>query len=616
MRIRNERPVSVPAWPRRVLVVVDDAAAAAQVRLLTPGTAGCALVVTSRATLEGLDGAHLVRLEVMTADDAAGLLTRIVGQDRLAAEPDAAAELVRACGALPLALRIVGAKLATRPSWPLSVMVDKITGAHSRLSELEAGDLSVRASIASSYESLSERSRRAFRLLALLGPSDFAPWVAGALLGCSDVALETDVVGELTDRSLLTPLSLDATGEPRYRLHDLLRDYATERLEQEPATDRSEALQCLLAGWLQLAQLADSHLPPEPFFPPAARQPPKVVVPAEVADRLTAGPIGWFTAERSNLLIAVEQACEIGRPDLARQLAIHQCAYQHLQNRSDDAERIWRAIADSADRADDVYPRLRVGASLVRRGLAADAVPLLEWCVETAARLDKPESLALALYWRACSAWDLNEFEQAQADADSGVRVAREAGSRLTEYLNLRALGLALATCGAGDPAVAASEQALAIATDLGAASYELAALHNIAFTCTLAGQHARAIGVCQRGIELARKLGDVRAEAQAHGVLGDAYHGLGEYERAVAHLLLALPVFRDNRAPRHHALCLLKLGSAYEAMGCYQEAIGYLEQTLLMFRQLRLPRRVEQAEQILDRCRAVGAVANSRTDG
>jgi hypothetical protein len=218
---------------RRVLVVVDDAATAAQVRLVTPGTAGCALVVTSRAKLEGLDGAHLIPLDVMTVADAVCLLTRIVGRHRVDAEPDAAGALVRACGALPLAVRIVAAKLATRPSWPVSAMARKITSAHGRLGELQAEDLSVRASIASSYESLSERPRRAFRLLALLGPCDFAEWVAGALLGDPDGAPQVDVVGELSGRSLLTPLSVDATGEPRYRLHDLLRDYATERLAEE-----------------------------------------------------------------------------------------------------------------------------------------------------------------------------------------------------------------------------------------------------------------------------------------------------------------------------------------------------------------------------------------------
>src|ERR1700677_2723174 len=146
-------------------------------------------------------------------------------------------------------------------------MVRRLASKHDRLRELQAGDLSVRASIASSYESLPERPRRAFRLLALLGPADFAEWVVGALLGEPDAG---DVTSELVSRSLLTPLSADATGEPRYRLHDLLREYAAEGLDTETPSDsasdgageRDQALELLLAGWLQLAQLADASLPP------------------------------------------------------------------------------------------------------------------------------------------------------------------------------------------------------------------------------------------------------------------------------------------------------------------------------------------------------------------
>jgi DNA-binding SARP family transcriptional activator/DNA polymerase III delta prime subunit len=603
---------------RRVLVLVDDAAAAAQVRLLTPGTADCALLVTSRARLEGLDGAHLVPLEMMNADDAADLLTRIVGQGRVAAEPEAAAELVQACGALPLALRIASAKLATRPSWPLSVMVDKITGAHSRLRELEAGDLSVRASIASSYESLSERSRRAFALLALLGPSDFAPWVAGALLGVPDDAPAADVIGELTDRSLLTPLGVDVTGEPRYRLHDLLRDYAAERLDQGPARDTNQALERLLAGWLQLARLADRRLPPEPYFPPPPQEPPPAVIPEQTAERLTADSLAWFTSERINLLTATAQACEIGRPDLGRKLASHQGAYQHLLSRYDDAAGMWRTIADSADQSDDavaaIYARLHIGASMMRHGLAVDVFPLFDWCVQAAEQLDDHEITAVALYWRACSTWDLDEYQRAQGDAELGVRVAQKAGSRLAELMNLRVLGLALGMLGAGDRAVAATERALAIATELGVGTYECSALHNLAVTCTRAGQPARAITVCQRLIELGRQLGDLRAEAETYGLLGDAYHGMGDYETAVSCFLRALPVFREHRARRFHALCLLKLGYAYEAMGRYPEAIGNLTESSFIFRQLGLPRRVELAEQAIDRCRAPAAVPGSLT--
>jgi DNA-binding SARP family transcriptional activator/DNA-binding XRE family transcriptional regulator len=309
---------------RRVLIVADDAATAAQVSPLIPGTAGCALLVTSRARLEGLDAAHLMPLDVLTPDDAVGLLTQIVGSHRAAAEPWAAGELVRACGTLPLAVRIAATKLAARPSWPLAAMVRRITGHRGRLRELETGDLSVRASIASSYKSLPDHPRRAFKLLARLGPADFAEWVIAALLDEQDAA---DVIDELVARSLLTPLGTDSTGEPRYRLHDLLREYAAERLDDQPDNGQNDALGRLFGSWLQLAMLAADRLPPEPGFPRPVGQPRPSVVPGETAQRLTADAIAWFTTEQANLRAAVKQACHTGRLDFAHRLASHQSAY-------------------------------------------------------------------------------------------------------------------------------------------------------------------------------------------------------------------------------------------------------------------------------------------------
>jgi DNA-binding SARP family transcriptional activator/tetratricopeptide (TPR) repeat protein len=588
---------------KRILVVVDDAATAAQVRLLTPGTAGCALLVTSRASLEGLDGAHLVPLDVMTADDAAALLTRIVGRGRAGAEPDSVAELAQACGALPLALRIVGAKLAARPSWPLSVMVGKITGAHDRLRELEAGDLSVRVSIASSYESLPERLRRLFRLLSLLGPSDFAEWVASALLGEPDAS---DAIGALTARSLLTPLGVDVTGEPRYRLHDLLRDYAAERLGKEPATEQRDALERLLSAWLQLAQRADGQLPPAPCFPPRADAARPTVVSEKAAERLTADPIAWFSSERVNLVAATEQACELGHLDLARRLAFHQSAFQYLQDRHDDVERLWLGVAACSDRSGDVagaaFARLRACASVVMRGRAAEVLDQLKACTEVLSRAGEREAAAFACYWLGFCLSDLDHFEQARREAERGIALAREAESPLAELLNLRELSNALASLGLDDLAHAPSERALAMAMALGAPTYELAALHNLALTCTITGQYERAVSVCMRCFELSRALGRSCAEALTLGVLSDAYYGLGRYQEAVDSLLQALPVFRDHSSGRFHAVCLLKLGYAYSAMGS-PKAAGYLQESLQKFQHLRLPRKAEQAQKALDLC-------------
>jgi DNA-binding SARP family transcriptional activator/tetratricopeptide (TPR) repeat protein len=588
---------------RRVLVVADDAASAAQIRPLLPGTAGCALLVTSRSHLEDMDGAELIPLDAMSGPDAAALLTRLVGEDRVAAERDAAASLIRFCGALPLALRIAGAKLAARPLWSLALMANRLTG----LGELESGDLSVRASIDSSYASLSERASLAFRLLALAGPADFAEWVVAALLGEPDAG---EVLAELIGRSLVTPLGADPTGEPRYRLHDLLRDYATERLAGDPGGPAQERL---LTAWLQLAMLADAKLPPEPYFPPDPADPVPSVIPAGTVQWLTANPNAWFTTERTSLLAAVEQACAAGHLDLAGRLAAHQRAYQHLQYRHDDVIMLCRLIAEHAEQVGDAVQarqaRVRMGASYVLCGQPLEAEEILASCL-----LDDPqdadvETVASALEWLATGVGDVGDYVAAREYAQRGVDLARRAGSRRVEYGNLSILGFALAWLGEFEQAVTISEQALAIATSLATLACEIVALINLASVYVFAEAHQCAIAACVRATQTSRELGDTYSEALATGVLGDAYQALGRYQEAADSLLRALPVFRAHADRRFHGVCLLKLGYAYEAMGS-PEAVGYLEESLRTFTELQMTHKADQARIALARCTATLAVA------
>jgi hypothetical protein len=252
---------------RRVLVVADDAASAAQVAPLLPGTAGCGVVVTSRRQLGDVPGARLLPVGPLSEGEARGLLARIAGAERVVAEAVAAGELVAACGRLPLAVRIAGAKLAARPSVSVAALAGAVARERGRLDVLQAGDLSVRASIASGYRSLSEPARRAFGLLGMLGPCDVADWVLAALLGVADASA---VAEELTDRSMLTVVGTDACGQTRYRLHDLLRDYAAEQAADAPEV--KDAVRRAHDAWRQLACLAAAELPPEPFFP--RRNPP------------------------------------------------------------------------------------------------------------------------------------------------------------------------------------------------------------------------------------------------------------------------------------------------------------------------------------------------------
>jgi DNA-binding SARP family transcriptional activator len=234
---------------RRVLVVLDDAAAHRQVRPLLPGGSGCAVLVTGRRALTGL-GTDLIRLDVWDRPSALALLGRVTGPDRLAAEPDAANALVDLCGRLPLAVRIAAGRLAHRPHRPLDWLVERLADERLRLDELTFGDLAVRPRLAVGYRRLDLAGQRLLRRLALLDGLEFGPWVAAALL---DVPSEQgeEVLERLVEEQLVEVAGRHTTGMLRYRLPDLVRAYARERADaEEAARDADAARTRVLAGWL------------------------------------------------------------------------------------------------------------------------------------------------------------------------------------------------------------------------------------------------------------------------------------------------------------------------------------------------------------------------------
>jgi transcriptional regulator with XRE-family HTH domain/tetratricopeptide (TPR) repeat protein len=591
---------------RKVLVVADDAGSAGQVEPLLPGTAGCAVIVTSRSTLAGLDGAKHAVLDVLGPAEAVELLSRIVGAERVAAEPRAAERLVEACGLLPLAVRIAGAKLAARPDWPLERLAGLVADERHRLDELTVGDLAVRASVAPSYEALDERGRRGFRRLALLGPVDVADWVMAALLGEPDAA---DVLGVLVDRSLLIPAGVDATGEPRYRLHDLLRDYAAERLAEEPETERDAAMGRVVAAYLARAAMADQLLPQPGFFPAPESLPAWETVMDGPAARPPADPIAWFSAERLNLLAISAWACTHGEYRVAARLAHRQLTFQLFQHRVDDTEQIWQAIEETAARAGDIamssQARFYLAWVLAIRGRFGDARAALEMCVPRLAACGVRSPLAVAFYWRSYCAEALGHYEMQREDAERCLVLARQLGDRGLEVAASRLLGLALTRLGSHDRGIALCEQAVAIARDRHESGWEYWAVTSLAFSLCLAGRHQLAEGWCREGIEVSRRIGSyVIGQAFLLGMLGDAFAGQGRYQEAVDVLSAAMAVFEQHGDRRSEALCLLKQGQAYLALGRKQQAADFLQRCFPIFRELGLPAYEDTTIRALDECR------------
>ncbi len=249
---------------RRVLVVLDNARDAAQVRPLLPGTASCAVLVTTRNRMPDLASSQLVDLNVLDDDEALVLFTKVVGDERVTAEPEATAELLLACAGLPLAIRICAARLATRSGWTIRAMAGRLSNEQRRLDEMRVGDLAVRASFQVSFTSLPADVQPgdiapadAFRLLGLWHGPSVSSAAAAALFGTAEYLAE-DALETLVDAHLL-----EAAESGRYKFHDLLRVYASERAVADlTAHDRDAAVGRLLRWYMRTADAAGTAVSP------------------------------------------------------------------------------------------------------------------------------------------------------------------------------------------------------------------------------------------------------------------------------------------------------------------------------------------------------------------
>lgn len=305
---------------KRLLVVLDDVANEDQALPLLPGDPTCAVITTSRMRLSGLPGAHWVDVDEFDTDMAMELLVRIIGPARVRAEQDAAATLVRLCGGLPLALRIVGARLASRPHWQISALVRRLLDEANGLDEFTYRGLGLRFNIDQTYRGLDSDAQRLFRLFTVVRAADFPEWTAAALLDM-DPLDSVEVLESLVDVRLLD--TIEYPGERvRYRFHSLIRIYANEQLmETESEVDRNAALTRVLGAWLALAE--DTHRKEYGGdYTILHGDAPRWRPPDNGHGRPVENPMDWWVAERASLVAAVRQAASVGMAELCWDLAL------------------------------------------------------------------------------------------------------------------------------------------------------------------------------------------------------------------------------------------------------------------------------------------------------
>jgi tetratricopeptide (TPR) repeat protein len=313
------------------------------------------VLVTSRSLLRGLEVAASVPLATLTMAESVDMIAAVAGDDRVAADVRTARELASACGNLPLALRIAAARLASRPSWAISDLVQRLRDEGGRLAQLDDGSTSVLASFQLSYDNLSPPAQRTFRLCSLHPAQDFGVAVAGALLGTDDGSAEA-VLDELLDASMLLQYSAH-----RFRFHDLLRLYAGKLAEADSVQDRQDALQRLLESFAERVTAAmdwafpqtvrlDGHPRKEDVFPDESRA------------------AAWLDAEATALVSLAEHAADDDRlSHYAWRIADQMRGYFLINRHVDGWNRIVEAGWRAAERSDDLRAR---AATLLSRGQA------------------------------------------------------------------------------------------------------------------------------------------------------------------------------------------------------------------------------------------------------
>jgi DNA-binding SARP family transcriptional activator len=502
---------------KRVLVLLDDAYSVEQLRPLLPSSPGSLALVTSRDRLSGLisrHGAHRLTLDVLPAEDARTLLTRLLGGDRIEAEVQAADELAQLCGFLPLALRVTAANLMDRPHHTLAAYVDELRRSQPLADLANDGDdrTSVPMAFNISYRTLPSDAARMFRLVGLVPGPDITPPAAAALADTTHAA-----AGRMLQR--LARAHLISERQPsRYQFHDLVRSYASSLTASEDSErDRRAAIQRLVGWYLAVADAAAATLYPQTLRLPLPQ--PQDLQSIDVSET---GPAReWLETERRNLVAAVPHAAEMGFPALAWHLAFR--LRRFFWNAGHAAE--WQSVA---------------GVALV----AAQADSSLPG--QVTARLSLGDLHAVH-----------SRHREATDDYETAAALARRAGWKEAEGAALGAVGSRYLMAGELVQAEEALERRLMLVREGDQPGVLAATLGNLANIYRQQGRLPEAFAYHEQALALYQDMGAVAELAGALSNLGELAHLLGRLDEARQHLTRALTSSREvgSRVAETHAL-------------------------------------------------------------
>ncbi|GAA1671828.1 transcriptional regulator AfsR [Kribbella yunnanensis] len=527
----------------QLLVVLDNALDAAQVEPLIPAGRSCRTIVTSRRILSGLVGAVHEPLEVLPAAEAVTLLGRLVGPARIG-HGGAAAEIVRLCGGLPLAISIAASRLISRPSWSLQTLATRLAAAHEsrRLAELQTGDRGVRASFQVSYQELGIAQQRMFRLSNLIEVPDVDVRVAAALADVDTASAEA-LLEDLVDVQLL-----ESHRPGRYRTHDLLRLFGRERARAEDAEPvRRHAVRRALHGYLATARTACRRLNADAVWRTEVE--PRVLDAEGIELRDRDEVYDWLDAEAANLSAVVRQASNLDRsagPALAAAICSAVGLGLALRGRHRDKLRLGELVLAAAERTGEPLQKAvaheTIGSALVRCGDYGVGLTHLTRAQASYRAIGNEAGEAVQLAALASAYRLLERYDESIAHSRQAIELNRRIGRPTALADSLTSLGLTYRHVGRPADEIRAHSEALAIAEPLEETNWLTNIICNLAEATRLAGEPEQALAYFQRAHQVSR-----RSEAAETSLDAEIWWGLG----------------------RTHA----DLGSARTARSCWQRS-------------------------------------------
>jgi DNA-binding SARP family transcriptional activator/Tfp pilus assembly protein PilF len=510
---------------RSLLLVLDNAHDAAQVRPLLPGSGGSAVLVTSRATLAGLAGAAFMPLSALDPGESRDLLNSIIGDHRGKDDPDGTDAIVKACAGLPLAIRVAGSRLATQQAWTTSQFAALLAGEHERLVELTVGDTAVRASFEVSYLALPPDAARVFRMSGLPGLRTLH---AGALAALAGQPV-TEAVATLVDVHLL-----ESPGPDTFHAHDLLRLYAAERaVAEETQQERTAALHRLCLWYehnldvaARLFRRTALHIELEPL--PDNVPSPHVSTMADVLD--------WMRAEHANLGKLV-------------------------------------ATAKSAGLTGDCWPlALLLRSYFEWCGRYSEYVPIADVGLQAATASKDPAAISALLNALGATHWKLLKLDLAASCYERALALRREQGDKHGEAAVLGNLGLVVLDSGDPLSAIKRFTEALAINRELGYDYGEAYCLHNLGSAHHSAGRYAEALAYFQQALAI-RIGGSPLDHAGTMHSIGALLLKMERTVEGMEYLERGLRLCQDNELRYGEGMTLTSLGDGYLALGEPQRA-------------------------------------------